>query len=273
MGELSWEERRQQALDVFRRANGEGADAERMARWLEHKGALGSFAVDVVMGDVWARPTLALRDQAFVRLSALMALARDEELEAHVGVSLRIGLSRTEIEEVLLHCAVYSGFPAAMAAVRHIDAVFCRLDGVDRVEGRQPAPRKSDAERDRDASDVRQTLTGGRANPDPSRDLAAMEEALGGVGTVAYRWAFGEVWSRPELGRRERSIVVIAILASMGLTEELAFHVPAGLNHGLTREEVEEIMVHLTIYAGVPRAVEGMRATRAAFAKLDARRA
>lgn len=272
MEQLSWEERRQQALDVFRRANGESADAERMARWLEHKGALGSFAVDVVMGDVWARPALALRDQAFVRLSALMALARDEELETHVDVSLRIGLSRTEIEEVLLHCAAYAGFPAAMAAVRHIDNVFCRLDGVSRVEGRQPAPRKSDEERDRDAADVRRTLTGGRANPDPTRDLANMEEALGGVGTVAFRWAFGEVWARPELGRRERSIVVIAILASMGLTEELAFHVPAGLNHGLTREEVEEIMVHLTIYAGVPRAVEGMRATRAAFAKLDARR-
>jgi len=57
---------------------------------------------------------------------------------------------------------------------------------------------------------VRRTLTGGRANPDPARDLAAMEEALGGVGTIAFRWAFGEVWSRPELGRRERSIVLEA---------------------------------------------------------------
>ncbi|MPY93749.1 MAG: hypothetical protein GEV08_12025 [Acidimicrobiia bacterium] len=273
MERASWEERRARAFDVFNRARGEGADPERMARWLEHRGALGSFAVDVVMGDVWARPTLALRDQAFLRLSALMANARDEELVAHLGISLDIGVTRTEIEEVLLHCAVYAGFPAAMAASRHVDAVFCKLDGASRVEGRSPAPRKSDEERERDAADVRRTLTGGRSNPDPAADLAAMEAALGGVGTIAYRWAFGEVWSRPELGRRERSLVVITMLASLGQTEELAFHVPAGLNHGLTREEIEEIMVHLCIYAGVPRAVDGMRATRAAFAKLDTRRA
>ena len=46
---------------------------------------------------------------------------------------------------------------------------------------------------------------------------------------------------------------------------------PAGLHHGLTREEIEEIMVHLCLYSGFPKAVDGMRAARAAFAKIDAR--
>ena len=46
---------------------------------------------------------------------------------------------------------------------------------------------------------------------------------------------------------------------------------PAGLNHGLTRTEIEEVMVQLTIYAGFPKAVDGMRAARAAFEKIDAR--
>ncbi len=63
---------------------------------------------------------------------------------------------------------------------------------------------------------------------------------------------------------------MIAILVWLGATEELAFHVPAGLRHGLTRVEIEEIATHLSLYAGLPRAVEGMRAIRAAFAKLDA---
>jgi 4-carboxymuconolactone decarboxylase len=49
--------------------------------------------------------------------------------------------------------------------------------------------------------------------------------------------------------------------------------VPAGLNHGLTRAEIEEIMVHLGLYAGFPRAVDGVRAARAAFAKIDERAA
>jgi len=47
-------------------------------------------------------------------------------------------------------------------------------------------------------------------------------------------------------------------------------HVPAGLRHGLTRVEIEEVVNHLSLYAGIPRAVEAMRTVREAFAKLDA---
>ncbi|MFT4562589.1 MAG: alkylhydroperoxidase/carboxymuconolactone decarboxylase family protein YurZ, partial [Gammaproteobacteria bacterium] len=85
-----------------------------------------------------------------------------------------------------------------------------------------------------------------------------------------YQWAFGEVWSRPELNRRDRSLIVISILTVLSRVDELAFHIPAGLNHGLSRIEVEEIMVQMTIYGGIPRAVEGVHAMNAAFAKLDA---
>jgi alkylhydroperoxidase/carboxymuconolactone decarboxylase family protein YurZ len=83
------------------------------------------------------------------------------------------------------------------------------------------------------------------------------------------KWAFGEIWSRPQLSRRDRSLVVISILTALGQDAELAFHVPAGLSHGLTREEIEEIMTHLSLYAGFPRAVDGMQAARRAFAKID----
>ena len=68
-------------------------------------------------------------------------------------------------------------------------------------------------------------------------------------------------------------MVTCAILAILKCAEELAVHVPGALNHGCSRDEVEEIMVQLTVYGGFPRAVEGMRATRAAFAKIDARAA
>jgi 3-oxoadipate enol-lactonase/4-carboxymuconolactone decarboxylase len=96
-----------------------------------------------------------------------------------------------------------------------------------------------------------------------------MQALLGPLGVTAYRWAFGEIWSRPELSRRDRSIVVIAILIALGAVAELDVHFPAGLRHGLTRVEAEEIVNHLSLYAGIPRAVEAMRALRAAFARLD----
>jgi 4-carboxymuconolactone decarboxylase len=270
--QLSYEDRHARAAEVFTRF-APGVEPERIARSMERRlGALGSFAFDAV-GGLWSRPELSRRDRSLMVISVLSAQARDEELEAHVQVGLNHGLTRTEIEEINLHVAAYAGFPAAMAASRHMDAAFCRAEGVDRIEGRQAAVKKSDAERDKDAADVRRTLTGGRANPDPAQDLANMEGYIGDVGTIAFRWAFGEIWSRPELSRRDRSLVVIAILAALGQEKELAVHVPGGLNHGLTRTEIEEIMVHMALYAGFPKAVDGMRAAREAFAKIDARAA
>jgi 4-carboxymuconolactone decarboxylase len=62
---------------------------------------------------------------------------------------------------------------------------------------------------------------------------------------------------------------VVAILTWLGKDRELAFHIPAALNHGLSRDEVREIMVQMCVYGGFPRAVEGMRAAQEAFARLD----
>ena len=245
--------------------------ASKMAAGMERRyGALGSMAVDNVMGDLWCRPQLSRRDRSLVVISVLMAQARDEELEIHVANGLNHGLSRVEIDELLLHVAAYAGFPAAMSSLRKVDAAYRRIDGTDHVTGREPAEHLDDAERDRRAADVRRTLTAGKAAADPAADLAAMQAALGDVGTLAFRWAFGEIWSRPQLARRDRSLVVIAILGALGQAHELGFHVPAGLNHGLSRVEIEEVMVQLALYAGFPRAVDGMLATRKAFAKIDA---
>lgn len=272
IGQRTYEERHAAAGEVFARF-APGVEPERMAASMSRRlGALGSFAFDMV-GELWSRPQLSRRDRSLVVLSVLSAHARDEELELHTQVGLNHGLQRTEIEEILLHVAAYAGYPAAMAASRHVDAALRKAEGVERLEGRQPAVPKSDAERERDAADVRRTLTGGRAAADPAEDLANMQSRLGDVGTLAFRWAFGEVWSRTELSRRDRSLVVLAILTALGQEAELAFHVPAGLNHGLSRTEIEEVMVQLTVYAGIPRAVDGIRATREAFAKLDARAA
>lgn len=268
------EERRAAALDVYHGFVAGDHDPERAARAMERRhGALGSFAVDTVMGDVWSRPQLSRRDRSLIVISVLATIGSTDELSFHTLVGLNHGLTRIEIEEVLLHVAVYAGFPMAMQASRVVDKRFCMIDDVDRLPERGPSAFASDAERIEAASEVRQTLTAGRANADPNADFDAFVEHLGEVGRVAYTWAFGDVWSRDELNRRDRSIVVIAILTVLSRVEELAFHVPAGLNHDLTREEIEEIMVQMTIYGGVPRAIEGAAAMREAFERIDARAA
>ena len=66
--------------------------------------------------------------------------------------------------------------------------------------------------------------------------------------------AWGHVWSRPTLTRRERSIVTIALLAALGQDDEVAMHVRATANTGATPEDLREAMLHVAIYAGVPAA-------------------
>jgi 4-carboxymuconolactone decarboxylase len=263
-----YDERHASAAETFRRFV-PSADPERVAGALARRqGALGSMAFDVV-GAMWDRPELSRRDRSLLVITVLAAQARDEELEIHTQNGLRHGLTAEEIEEILLHVAAYAGFPAAMAASRRIDAGLRAAAGVKDLPARKAAAKKSDEERDRDAADVLRTIAGVAAELDAATGLARMEARYGDVGATAYRWAFGEIWSRPELSRRDRSIVVIAILISLGATAELDVHFPAGLRHGLTRAELEEMVNHLALYSGIPRAVEAMRALRAAFARLD----
>jgi 4-carboxymuconolactone decarboxylase len=66
------------------------------------------------------------------------------------------------------------------------------------------------------------------------------------------RYAWGEVWSRPGLDRRTRSAITLALLVALGREHELAMHVRAARGNGLTVDEVREVLLHATLYCGVP---------------------
>jgi 4-carboxymuconolactone decarboxylase len=67
-------------------------------------------------GEIWARPGLDRRTRSCITLAMLVALGREDELEMHVRAALRNGVTRAEIKEVLLQCAIYCGVPAANGA-------------------------------------------------------------------------------------------------------------------------------------------------------------
>ena len=68
------------------------------------------------------------------------------------------------------------------------------------------------------------------------------------------RYAWGGIWTRDGLDRRTRSVVTLAVLATLRAEEELAMHVRAALRNGLTADEVKEVLLQVAIYAGVPAA-------------------
>jgi 4-carboxymuconolactone decarboxylase len=80
--------------------------------------------------------------------------------------------------------------------------------------------------------------------------------------------AWGSVWSRPGLTKRERSLITIALLAALGHDEEVAMHVRATANTGATPDDIKEALLHVAVYAGVPAA---NRAFRIAKREVEAR--
>jgi 4-carboxymuconolactone decarboxylase len=83
------------------------------------------------------------------------------------------------------------------------------------------------------------------------------------------RYAWGEIWSRPGLDRKTRSMLTIAITAALGRWEELRIHVRGARNTGVTREEVREVLMHLAIYAGVPAANTAFAHAAAVYREMD----
>ncbi len=86
--------------------------------------------------------------------------------------------------------------------------------------------------------------------------------------TFITEGAWGSVWARPQFTLRERSIVTLALLAALGNHEEVAMHVRATANTGATPEDVREAMLHVAVYAGVPRANHALKIIRETYKEM-----
>lgn len=80
--------------------------------------------------------------------------------------------------------------------------------------------------------------------------------------------AWGQIWSRPDLSARERSMVTIALLAGLGHWDEVAMHVRATANTGARPEDVREVLLHVAVYAGVPAANRAFKIVKDTYAQM-----
>lgn len=83
------------------------------------------------------------------------------------------------------------------------------------------------------------------------------------------RYAWGEIWTRPGLSRRTRSLIVLATTIALNRTEEFRLHVRAALNNGVTRDEIKEVLLQTAIYCGVPAANSAFHIAQAVFTEID----
>ncbi len=102
--------------------------------------------------------------------------------------------------------------------------------------------------------------------------INALSDIAPDLARYVIEFGFGDIYSRKGLGLREREIATIAALTALGnATPQLKVHIEAGLNVGLTRDEIVEVIIQMAVYAGFPAALNGMFAAKEVFADVSAR--
>ena len=86
------------------------------------------------------------------------------------------------------------------------------------------------------------------------------------------RYAWGEVWSRPGLPRKTRSLLTLSMLVALNRNEEFRMHLKAALSIGVTRDEIQEVLLQAAVYCGVPAANSAFHAADEVFERLDAKK-
>ncbi|MBT8152570.1 carboxymuconolactone decarboxylase family protein [Epibacterium ulvae] len=100
------------------------------------------------------------------------------------------------------------------------------------------------------------------------RVIDALADIAPDFATYLFEFPFGDIYSRPGLNLRDREIATIAALAAMGnAIPQLKVHIEAGLNVGLSRDEITEILMQIAVYAGFPAALNGLFAAKEVFAE------
>ena len=102
------------------------------------------------------------------------------------------------------------------------------------------------------------------------RSIAAADDVSASLQKLITEWCWGEIWSRPGLERRMRSVLNLGMTMALNRPAEFRLHVRGALNNGLTREEVVEIILQGAVYCGVPASLDAMRCAQAVFAEIDA---
>ena len=205
---------------------------------------LGELRNSLVYGEIWERPQLSKRDRSLITVAVLQALVRDE-LALHIPRGLENGLTPEEISEVILHVTFYAGWPTGVQASRAAAEVFAErgvaLGPLDR------APAATD-------------------QPDTPAAASGAYAAVPRLGQLRNSLLYGDIWERPQLSKRDRSLITVAVTQALYATSELETHIARALDeNGVTPQEISEIILHVTFYAGWPKAVNAGRVAAEAF--------
>jgi 4-carboxymuconolactone decarboxylase len=215
--------------------------------------ALERYTRDRLFGELWKRPGLSARDRSIVTLAALIARNQTVQMGYYMNLALDNGVKPGEISEIITHLAFYSGWENAMSAVVSARDVFHRR-GISPDQLPQATvellPLNEAAEKQRATS---------------------VEQNFGAVapGVVQYTTEvlFRDLWLRPGLAPRDRSLVTVSALIAAGQVAQVTYHLNKAMDNGLTQREASEMLTQLAFYSGWPNVFSALPVVKDVFEK------
>ena len=215
--------------------------------------ALEQYTKDALLGGVWKRPELSPRDRSIVTVAALIARIHTIEMPFHFALALNNGVKPAELSEIITHLAFYAGWANAMAAVAVAkDTFHLRGIGVDQLPPvkDKPLPLNEASEKQR-ATQVSSNF--GNVSP--------------GLVENTTDLLFRDLWLRPALAPRDRSLITVSALIANHQTAQITYHLGRAMDNGLTQEQASEVLTHIAFYAGWPCAFSALPVVKDVFEK------
>lgn len=218
--------------------------------------ALESYTRTTVEGDLWNRPGLSPRDRSIVTAAALIARNQTIGMMHYFDLALDNGVKPGELSEIITHLAFYSGWSDALSAVAICKDVFERRGiGLDQLPPVSPEllPLNEAAEADR---------------------TARVQQDIGHVATGVVDYTtdllFRDLWLRPALEPRDRSLVTVSALIASGHVAQITYHLNRAMDNGLTQAETSEVLTQLAFHAGWPNVFSALPVVKSVFEKRSA---
>lgn len=213
--------------------------------------ALAKYTQDAISNDLWNRPALSPRDRSIVTMAALIARIQTIGMLHYFNLALDNGVTPGELSEVITHLAFYSGWSNAFSAVAIVKDIFIQRGiGEDRLADASPTLLPID-----EGAEAQRATT--------------VEQNFGAVapGVVQYTTdlLFRNLWLRPGLAPRDRSLITVSALIASGQVAQIPYHLNRAMDNGLTKEQASEVLTHLAFYAGWPNVFSALPVVKGVF--------
>ncbi len=215
--------------------------------------ALEYYTKGPLLDSLWKRPDLSPRDRSVITVSSLIARIQTIEMPFHFALALDNGVKASELSEIITHLAFYAGWANAMSAVDVAKDIFRQRGiGIDQLPPAKDKllPLSEEAETQR-ATQVNNNF--GHVSPSLVQNTTNL--------------LFRDLWLRPALAPRDRSLVTVSSLIASGQVAQITYHLNRAMDNGLTQSQASEVLTHVAFYAGWPNAFSALPVVKEVFEK------